>query len=60
MPKKIKECTLSHLINVPLPVHGASYTVISHQFVIDYSKQQLTAAGFSIVDEEYKCINSIK
>ena len=55
MPKKIKECTLSHLINVPLPVHGASYTVISHQFVIDYSKQQLTAAGFSIVDEEYKC-----
>ena len=46
---------MAHLVGVPLPVHGASYTVISHQFVIDYSKQQLAAAGFVIVDEEYRC-----
>ena len=55
MPKKIQDCTMAHLISVPLPAHGASYTTISHQFVIDYSKQQLIAAGFVIVDEEYRC-----
>ena len=55
MPKKIQDCTMARLISVPLPVYGASYTVISHQFVIDYSKQQLLAAGFDIVDEEYRC-----
>ena len=46
---------MAHLVGVPLPQHAATYTVISHQFVIDYSKQQLTAAGFVIVDEEYRC-----
>jgi hypothetical protein len=55
MPKKIQECTMAQLISVPLPQHAATYTVISHQFVIDYAKQQLTAAGFIIVDEEYRC-----
>jgi hypothetical protein len=55
MPKKIQDCTMAHLVGVPLPQHAATYTVISHQFVIDYSKQQLTAAGFNIVDEEYRC-----
>lgn len=55
MPKKIQVCSMAHLTSVPLPAHGASYTIISHQFVIDYSKQQLQAAGFSIVDEEYRC-----
>jgi len=55
MPKKIQDCSMAHLISVPLPAHGASYTTISHQFVIDYSKQQLIAAGFDIVDEEYRC-----
>ena len=46
---------MAHLISVPLPAHGATYTTISHQFVIDYSKQQLLAEGFVIVDEEYRC-----
>jgi hypothetical protein len=46
---------MAQLISVPLPQHAATYTVISHQFVIDYAKQQLTAAGFIIVDEEYRC-----
>jgi len=43
------------LVSVPLPNHAASYTVISHQFVIDYAYQALAAAGFGIVDEEYRC-----
>jgi hypothetical protein len=54
MPKKIQHCAMGDLISVPLPNHAASYTTISHQFVIDYSKQQLLAAGFVIVDEEYR------
>ena len=55
MPKKISNTTKAHLISVPLPQHGASYTVISHQFVMDYATQQLIAAGFNISDEEYRC-----
>jgi hypothetical protein len=55
MPKKISECTKAHLISVPLPNHAATYTVISHQFVIDYAYQALANAGFGIVDEEYRC-----
>jgi len=55
MPKKIQNTTKAHLVSVPLPNHGATYTVISHQFVIDYAYQALAAAGFGIVDEEYRC-----
>ena len=55
MPKKIQNTTKAHLVSVPLPNHGATYTVISHQFVIDYAFQALAAAGFGIVDEEYRC-----
>lgn len=55
MPKKIQNTSKAHLISVPLPNHGTSYTVISHQFVIDYAYQALANAGFGIVDEEYRC-----
>jgi len=55
MPKKIQNTTKAHLVSVPLPNHAATYTVISHQFVIDYAYQSLAAAGFNIVDEEYRC-----
>jgi hypothetical protein len=55
MPKKIQNTTKAHLVSVSLPNHGASYTVISHQFVIDYAYQALANAGFAIVDEEYRC-----
>jgi hypothetical protein len=55
MPKKIQHTTKANLISVPLPNHGTTYTVISHQFVIDYAYQALAAAGFGIVDEEYRC-----
>jgi len=55
MPRKIQSTTKADLTSVPLPSHGASYTVISHQFVIDYAYQALANAGFTIVDEEYRC-----
>jgi len=55
MPRKIQSTTKADLTSVPLPNHGASYTVISHQFVIDYAYQALANAGFTIVDEEYRC-----
>jgi len=55
MPKKIQNTTKATLVSVPLPNHAATYTVISHQFVIDYAYQSLAAAGFGIVDEEYRC-----
>ena len=55
MPKKIQQTTKANLISVPLPNHGTTYTVISHQFVIDYAYQALANAGFGIVDEEYRC-----
>jgi hypothetical protein len=54
MPKKIQECSLTDLLNVSLPNHASTYTVISHKFVVDYAKQQLVAAGFNILSEEYK------
>jgi hypothetical protein len=40
---------------VSLPNHGASYTVISHQSVIDYVYAELANAGFAVSSEEYRC-----
>jgi hypothetical protein len=54
MPKKIQDCTKAHLISIDLPVHGDSYTVISHESVMDMSTNALTTAGFTIADEEYR------
>jgi hypothetical protein len=54
MPKKIQEYGKAHLISVALPAHGDTYTVISHESVIDMSTLALTNAGFTIVEEEYR------
>lgn len=54
MPKKIKDCTGDYLIGIPLPVHADTYTVISHENVMDYSKTALINAGFTIEKEEYR------
>jgi Domain of unknown function (DUF932) len=54
MPKKIKECSKAHLLSVALPDHGDSYTVISHESVIDHVYAELAQAGFGIVSEEYR------
>lgn len=55
MPKKIAECTKSHLLSVDLPNHAATYTVISHKSVIDYVYTELALASFNVVSEEYRC-----
>lgn len=54
MPKKIKDCTGDYLTGIPLPVHADTYTVISHENVMDYSKTALINAGFTIEKEEYR------
>lgn len=54
MPKKIKDCTKDYLTGIPLPVHADTYTVISHENVMDYSKTALINAGFTIEREEYR------
>jgi len=54
MPKKIQEYGKAHLISVALPAHGDTYTVISHESVIDMSITALVNAGFTIVKEEYR------
>lgn len=54
MPKKIQDCTKAHLVSVTLPIHGDTYTVISHQSVIDYVFTELATAGFVINTEEYR------
>ena len=54
MPKKIKDCTGDYLIGIPLPLHADTYTVISHENVMDYSKTALINAGFTIEKEEYR------
>ena len=55
MPRKIKDVTKDYLVSVPLPVHGDTYTVISHQSIIDYAYAELANQGFGVVDEEYRC-----
>lgn len=55
MPKKIAECTKAHLISVDLPNHAATYTVISHESIINYVYTELASAGFTVVSEEYRC-----
>jgi hypothetical protein len=54
MPKKIQDCTKAHLISIDLPVHGDSYTVISHESVMDYVFTELATAGFVVTTEEYR------
>jgi len=55
MPRKIKNVTRDYIVNVPLPNHADTYTVISHESIIDYAFQELTSQGFGIVEEEYRC-----
>lgn len=42
------------LVHTPLPQHGGRYTVISHDFIINEAKQQLSDQGFVIKHELYK------
>ena len=55
MAIRIKDTTRDYLCSVPLPVHADTYTVISHESVMDYAVAQLVQAGFTIQDESYRC-----
>ncbi len=55
MPKKIGITTKEHLISAPLPEHAGTYTVISHEFIIDKTKEILNKKGFDIITELYRC-----
>lgn len=54
MPAKTSFVTEQHLRNSALPNHGKRYTVIPHGFIIDETRRELAAAGFSIDKELYK------
>ena len=54
MPRKIKEYTRQDLIDVALPNHASTYTVISHKSVMDLSTKALEDAGFKITAENYR------
>lgn len=54
MPRKIKEYGRADLIGVPLPNHASTYTVISHESVMDLSAKALQDAGFTITSENYR------
>lgn len=55
MPRKLGNVARSVLVNAPLPVATSTYTVISHQFVINTIQQELANNGFGIKHELYKC-----
>lgn len=55
MPKKIGSVTRQALVNATLPAATQTYTVISHQFVIDTVMEQLQNNGFNVEKELYKC-----
>jgi len=54
MPRKIKSYGRQDLIDVTLPNHADSYTVISHKSVMDLSTEALEDAGFNVTAENYR------
>jgi hypothetical protein len=55
MSRKIKNITKDYLVAIPLPNHADTYTVISHESLIQYAYAELANQGFGIVSEEYRC-----
>lgn len=55
MAKRIREVTRDFLKAVPLPSQTETYTVISHESVMNYVFAELAAQGFGILSEEYRC-----
>lgn len=51
------EVTRDFVVNAPLPSHADTYTVISHKFVIDTTKQMLANSGFIVTNELYRANN---
>jgi len=55
MPRKIPGVTRQDLVNAILPPATKTYTVISHNFVITNVLQMLSANGFEVKEEVYRC-----
>lgn len=55
MGKRPTMTTQEYLTSAPLPEQTETYTVISHQTVIDATKKTLDAMGFEIEREFYRC-----
>lgn len=54
MPVKTSFVTEEEIKSIPLPQHGKSYTVISHEHVINETKLHLGNEGLEITKEIYK------
>jgi len=54
MPKKIGNATRLSLVTAPLPAATKTYTVISHEFIIDNAINLLNEAGFQVEKELYR------
>lgn len=54
MPVKTEFVTADYMRSVELPTHGGRYAVIPHGYLIDQTRAELKAAGFSIHTELYK------
>lgn len=55
MARRPIKTTQEYLVNAPLPEQTETYTVISHQTVIDGTKKTIEAMGFEIDREFYRC-----
>lgn len=60
MSKTTKLVTAQELKAAPLPAKTATYTVISHGFIIDEITSELEKAGFEIISEEYRANNNLE
>lgn len=58
MPARTNFTTKEILLAAPLPLQTPTYTVIPHGFVIDKIMEELTAKGFKIIKEKYRCSKS--
>jgi hypothetical protein len=54
MAVRTQNCTKEYLTSIPLPTHADSYTVISHEFIINHTMEQLTLHGFQVEKETYR------
>ena len=54
MAIRTQTCTKEYLTSVALPTHAESYTVISHEFIINHTMEQLALHGFSVEKETYR------
>ena len=52
--KKAKQITKTFLENAPLPIHGKTYTVVSHKEVMDHTAKLLAKNNFSITNQLFK------